>query len=613
MSDPEIDGIEIVELIGRGAFSTVYRATEPRLGRTVAVKVVDIDASDIERRRRFERECVLIGRLAAHPNVVSVFSQGTTTEGRPYLVMELCPAGSLHATLTRSGLFDPTEVLEVGVGLAGALETAHREGVLHRDLKPENILVGSDGAPKVGDFGIATLAAGATATTTTAMTPVHAAPELFEGRPASIRSDVYSFGSTLFTLLEGRPPITLELGELASFVGRAARQTRPPVGVRVPSQLAALVAQLLSLDPQQRPGSMAEIGERLREIQASVGEPSSPLVVIDPTAETVQVDPQNAASTTEEPRGLGRDADDAADEDEGPVDRAPTTRSLARVAAAVVGLVGVVGMVAGALGIGAWLRRGDDSAAASEALVLAATATRGSPEGFDDIDVEWQNPQADGDVTNEVLLAHDPSLDDGESVALAVMSQLRLVLDPEVAATPPNQRAAIPQPPVGLPYDYPVRVVMDFINPMSFATEQCRGFKSSLLGLVDARYLMFNDDTLLVTFELDTVGHAREQFVGTALQMGLEPDQCNGFEDDGWPTNRADMRVDRNDFELEPTGGVDEIVTGTTTDRALGVIVRRGTAVSFVRMSATDRPDPAAALSPILAAVASALEDHVQR
>ena len=610
MSNPAIEGIEIIELIGRGAFSTVYRATEPGLGRTVAVKVVDIDAADLERRRRFERECILIGRLAAHPNVVSVFSQGATAEGRPYLVMELCPAGSMHAMLTRTGLFDPIEVLEIGVGLAGALETAHREGVLHRDLKPENILIGSDGAPKVGDFGIATLAAGATSTTTTAMTPVHAAPELFEGRPASIRSDVYSFGSTLFTLLEGRPPITLELGELASFVGRAARETRPPVGVRVPSQLAALVAELLSLDPQQRPASMAEIGGRLREIQASLGEPSSPLVVIEPTSETVQVEPHHAASTTEEPRGLGsgpgargRDTADGID---------GAARPSRRRASAVVGVIGVIGLVASAVGISAWLRRGDDSASAAESDVLAVTETRDAPEGFGDIEIDWRSPRAEGDVTTELLLAHDPSLGQGDSDALAIMSQVRLMLDPEVAATPPGQRAAIPQPPVGQPYDYPARAVMDFVNPISFATTECRGFKSSLLGLVDGRYMVFNEDTLLVTFELDTVEHAREQFVGTALQMGQEPDRCAGFDDDGWPTDRTDMRIERNDFGIERPTGIDDMVTGTTTDRALGAIVRRGTVVSYVRMPAADHPDPVAELSPIIAAVAAAMDDHVE-
>lgn len=607
---PEVEGFEIEGLVGRGAFSTVYRATEPGLGRTVAVKIIDIDPGDLERQRRFERECILIGRLAVHPNVVSVFSQGVTGEGLPYLVMELCPAGSLRVAVTANGLFAPTDVLAIGVALAGALETAHLEGVLHRDLKPENILVGADGSPKVGDFGIATLAAGATATTTSAMTPVHAAPELFDGRPASIRSDVYSLGSTLFTLLEGRPPITLELGELAAFVTRAATEVRPPVGVRVPSQFAALIAELLSLDPHDRPGTMAEIGERMRSIQAALGEPRTPMVVIQPSSETVDVGPEPGPASTTEPPGSSRflsampTAGTAAAPPGVPAEPSRSRRGI------VVAVVLAGALIAAAFAVGT--RFGHDAGDRGAAASTTTSAPAGLP-GLDGVQVDWTSPRADGDVSDEVLVVHDPSLEDVDSAALQIMKDLRAALDPKTAATPQEQLAELPQTPAEAPYDYPVRIVMDYLNPIGYGTGKCRGFKSSLIGMIDSRYMVYNSDSVLMTTQFDTPESAREGFVGMAVQLGLTPDQCTGFDDDGWPADRSVMDVARNDYALETPEGLDDFLTGMTPDFAHAFIARRGTEVTFVRTASAEHPDGVATLTPFVTAVATTMRENVVR
>src|SRR5205807_6212098 len=140
-----------------------------------------------------------------HPNIVTVYDSGFTKSGVPYLAMEYLARGSLFDQVKSAGPQRWEEVLGLGVRLAGALETAHRQGVLHRDIKPENVLMSNFGEPKLADFGIAHVVGGPESGSVQ-LSVLHAPPEVVEGKAATEASDVYALASTLFTLAWGRPP-----------------------------------------------------------------------------------------------------------------------------------------------------------------------------------------------------------------------------------------------------------------------------------------------------------------------------------------------------------------------------------------------------------------------
>ena len=153
----EAEGLDDATEIGRGGFGIVYRCRQPSLDRTVAVKVLttDLDGDNLD---RFLREQRAMGRLSGHPNIVNVLQVGVTATGRPYLVMQYHPQDSLDARIRGSGPLSLGEALRIGVKLAGAIETAHRAGILHRDIKPANIMVcrlgGERDVVKLLDFGL---------------------------------------------------------------------------------------------------------------------------------------------------------------------------------------------------------------------------------------------------------------------------------------------------------------------------------------------------------------------------------------------------------------------------------------------------------------------------
>ena len=237
-------GVSDAEEVGAGGFGWVYRAHQPAFGRTVAVKVLRGRMLDQRVLDRFQRECRAIGAVSGHPNIVHVYDAGTTPEGHPYMVMEFLPLGSLGDRLDHEGPLPWPEVARLGVKVAAALHTAHRAGVLHRDLKPENILLSDYGEPLLADFGIARVE-GAKETTAGAVNAsfAHAPPEVVAGRRADVRSDVYSLGSLLHTLLTGSPPF-LRADDETVLPMLARLGTEPPPDLRphgVPEPVTATV------------------------------------------------------------------------------------------------------------------------------------------------------------------------------------------------------------------------------------------------------------------------------------------------------------------------------------------------------------------------------------
>src|SRR5271167_3601136 len=266
-------GFDDVDEVGRGGFGVVYRSTQPSLDRTVAIKVLtsDLDPDNLD---RFLREQRAMGRLSGHPHIVTILQVGTTSSGRPFIVMPYYAKDSLEALIRRHGPLEWSEAVSIGVKLAGALEAAHLVGTLHRDVKPGNILLTDYGEPQLTDFGIARIAGGfQTSTGVITGSPAFTAPEVLEGAAPSARSDVYSLGATLFCALTGHAAFERRSGErvVAQFL-RITSQPIPDLREQgMPDDVAAVIERAMARDPSDRPASAADIGEDLRDVQRSRG------------------------------------------------------------------------------------------------------------------------------------------------------------------------------------------------------------------------------------------------------------------------------------------------------------------------------------------------------
>ena len=260
--------------VGRGGFGVVYRARQASLDRTVAVKVI----GQAQRRSRVENELRALGALSGHPHIVTVYSHGESANGYFYIVMDHLPGGSL----LDAGGATPEEAARAGVKLAGALETAHRRGILHRDVKPANVLLNAFGEPQLADFGIARLvSAQSSSTGQVTGTLAHTPAELLEGDEATVRSDVFSLGSTLYSVLTGHPPFMQgETTSVATLLYRIVQGAYPDLRPRgVPAALADVIDRMLSRDPLARPPSAEAAGQALQQAQASLGWAVTPLLV----------------------------------------------------------------------------------------------------------------------------------------------------------------------------------------------------------------------------------------------------------------------------------------------------------------------------------------------
>ncbi|MGI5327882.1 protein kinase domain-containing protein [Actinomadura nitritigenes] len=302
----DVPGYRVLEQVGEGGFSVVYRAHQERLDRTVALKVLSISTVDGAAMRRFQRECKITGRLSGHPNIVTVLDTGMTRSGRPYIAMEYFEHGALTDRLAREGPLPVAEALRIGVKMAGALAATHETDVLHRDVKPQNVLVSRYGEPALADFGIARLVDSFDATHTQAFTPHHAAPEVLEGRPPGVGSDIYSLGSTLYQLLVGRPAFKGPPGEgIALLMLRILNDPPPPIQrPDVPAPVADVIGRAMAKAPEACYGSAVEFGQALQRVQGELGLPMTDVaasgvsVLPHPTGSRSALPPQDSSSAS---------------------------------------------------------------------------------------------------------------------------------------------------------------------------------------------------------------------------------------------------------------------------------------------------------------------------
>ncbi len=270
----EISGLRDLSPIGRGASSTVYRAHDEELNRWVAVKVFEADDPSDPARKRFRREREITANLGKHPHIVQVLGTGFTSHGLPYVVMELFERGSIADRIRTQGTYSAAETIDIGIKISDAAEAAHQAGVLHRDIKPQNVLV-SEYGPALADFGIARSATNLEwSQSLDQITPMHAPPEVLLGEGPTARSDVYSIGSTLYTMLAGRPPHAGPPGEtLLQYQVRAAQGVVPDIArTDVPRALVAVIMTALAKDPADRYGSPGELRDALKHLD---GEPDA--------------------------------------------------------------------------------------------------------------------------------------------------------------------------------------------------------------------------------------------------------------------------------------------------------------------------------------------------
>jgi hypothetical protein len=262
---PDIPGHSVTGVLGSGGFATVYQTWQVAVGRETAVKV-DSRVLHTERdQRRFFREVTAAGRLSGHPHVVDVYDAGTLRDGRPFLVMELCPEGSLNDELKRNGPMNPELVCQIGTSLADALAAAHSSGILHRDIKPANILINRYGVVGLSDFGLASIiaASGEQSVSRDALTPAYAPPESFhEAEPTPV-ADLYSLAATLYALMAGRPPRFPD-SKSPGMATIMALHGQPVADIPgVPPAMLAILRQCLEADPARRLPSAAAMRDEL--------------------------------------------------------------------------------------------------------------------------------------------------------------------------------------------------------------------------------------------------------------------------------------------------------------------------------------------------------------
>jgi protein kinase-like protein len=258
---------QIIEPIGIGGSSQVYRAHDASLRRDVAVKVLDPHAAaQADLRKLFVREAQALAKVS-HPNVVAVYDVGEV-DGLPYIVMELLPGRSLKQRIDSEGPLAVVDAVRIGSEIASGLAFTHLRGMIHADLKPSNVLLDDQGHAKIADFGIARLPQEDASTPQLFATAMYVAPERVEGKALSAASDIYGLGLILYEMLVGRPPFTSSNPSVL-LRDHVVRQPVPPSHLRrsLPRELDDVVMKCLAKEPGLRFARASDVAKALGSIE----------------------------------------------------------------------------------------------------------------------------------------------------------------------------------------------------------------------------------------------------------------------------------------------------------------------------------------------------------
>jgi serine/threonine protein kinase len=311
---PDLDGYTVTKLLGSGGFADVYLYEQRLPRRPVAVKVLVPGAADGELLAQFDAEANLMAALSTHPAIVTIHQAGVAADGRPYLVMEYCSRPNLSVRY-RAERMSVAEVLRIGVRLSGAVETAHRAGILHRDIKPANVLTTDFGHPALTDFGISVHSAPSSLPSAAEVVPPSSggtvgmsipwtAPEVFaEGAGGDERADIYALAATLYTVLARRSPFDRPGGPngSADLINRIRSSPVPPIGRSdVPASLERVLARAMDKNPAARYRTALDLGRALQQVETELRLAATPVDVLDEVpdaAELIGSDPVGGSGT----------------------------------------------------------------------------------------------------------------------------------------------------------------------------------------------------------------------------------------------------------------------------------------------------------------------------
>ena len=281
MSLEKIGRYEIVGELGRGAMGVVYKATDPNIGRTVALKTMRVDVHGLESAdlmRRFKNEARAAG-LLNHPNIVTIYDAGEL-DGAFYIAMEYLEGTTLQELLAERRVLEAAEVARFSREIAKGLDYAHSHGIVHRDVKPANIMLTRSGAVKIMDFGIAKSGGSMTGTGQVLGTPNYMSPEQVKGKALDGRSDLFSLGVILYEMLTGEKPFAGQ--NVTTIIYKIVNENPIPpreLDATVPASLSALVLKALAKSPDERYQSGAELArdlENYRQANTTQAAPVTP-------------------------------------------------------------------------------------------------------------------------------------------------------------------------------------------------------------------------------------------------------------------------------------------------------------------------------------------------
>ena len=279
---PVLPGFAHVHVLGSGGFADVFLYEQNMPRRQVAVKVMLSEVVNDQVRQMFQAEANLMAQLSAHPAILTVYQASISSDGRPYLVMELC--SSALSQRYRTERIPVPEVLRVAVKIGSAIETAHRAGVLHRDLKPSNILLTAYGHPVLSDFGIAATLGESENLEAVGMSIPWSAPEvLMDETAGTIESEIWSFAATVYSLLAGRSPFEQpgESNKSSDLISRINRAKPGPIGrTDVPASLERALARAMSRRPENRHESILELVREFQAVESEIGVPQTGIEVV---------------------------------------------------------------------------------------------------------------------------------------------------------------------------------------------------------------------------------------------------------------------------------------------------------------------------------------------